>query len=114
MNIKAMIAPFLVGAGLGAIALATVGGFMSGGSASELAEKKAEDMAGVMAPAYVANCVAAGNADVAGLATLKAETSPYRHRGIVEKTDWVSLPDGVPTSVSRSIHEDCAKELLAS
>ena len=100
---KQWILPLLVGAVLGAIALATVGGFISGNSARTLAGQAAEDATvAVLAPM----CAANAQADPEKLAEIK-EMRSYQQRSAISDTGWVSYPDGASSSLKRAVDQAC-------
>jgi alpha/beta superfamily hydrolase len=93
MNLPAWLKPALLGAGVGAVALAFVGftwgGWVTGGAAQTLATKEsAAAIAAVLTP----YCVQQSQSDpksIELLAELKA-ASTYGRRGIVEKAGWAT------------------------
>jgi len=83
--------PGLTCAAVGAVALAIVGftwgGWVTGGSAEDMASKASNAAVATALPPY---CVVnAGAADAAGLAELKA-ASTYSRKGLVEKAGWAT------------------------
>lgn len=93
MKFPTWLKPALYGAGAGAIALAIVGfswgGWVTGGSAKDMAGK--QSVAAVSA-ALVPYCVAQASADAASVETLAAvkAASTYARRGLVEKAGWAT------------------------
>lgn len=94
MQLPTWLKPALMGAGVGAIALAIVGfnwgGWVTGGSASDMAQKQSN---AAVAAALIPYCVErAGGADadtMTAMAALKAATT-YSRKGIVEKAGWAT------------------------
>jgi alpha/beta superfamily hydrolase len=93
MQFPTWLKPGLLGAGAGAIALAIVGfswgGWVTSGSAKDMAGK--QSMAAVSA-ALLPYCVEKAGTDPASaetLATLKAATT-YSRRSVVEKAGWAT------------------------
>ncbi len=91
MKIPTWLKPGLIGAGTGAVVLAIVGfswgGWVTGGSAKDMASK-ASNVA--VAQALTPYCVvAAGAADGVAMTELKAATT-YSRKGIVEKAGWAT------------------------
>ena len=113
MNIL-WIKPALVGAGAGAIALAIVGfswgGWVTGGTASEMTAKatkdaRAELVASMCVDAFVAHTNAAKN-----LVELK-ETKTYQRDDLIEAGGWIMVP-GLDEQVTGAA-DACAKRLVA-
>ena len=94
MQLPTWLKPALLGAGVGAIALAIVGfswgGWVTGGSAKDMAIKQSNV---AVAAALTPYCVErAGGADAATMTTmteLKAATT-YSRKGIIEKAGWAT------------------------
>ncbi|MDB5538556.1 MAG: hypothetical protein JWQ89_283 [Devosia sp.] len=94
MQFPTWLKPGLIGAGVGAIALAIVGfsygGWVTGGSAQDMALKQSNT---AVAAALMPYCVErAGGADadtVTVMTALKAATT-YSRKGIVEKAGWAT------------------------
>lgn len=94
MQLPTWLKPGLMGAGVGAIALAIVGfswgGWVTGGSAEDMATKQANT---AVAAALTPYCVErAGGVDAATATTmteLKAATT-YSRKGIIEKAGWAT------------------------
>jgi hypothetical protein len=94
MNVPAEVKPALLGALGGAVALAIVGftwgGWVTGGSADQLAKKEAEiAVVKVLAPICVDNFQQQPDA-AANLVTLKA-TSSYQQAAFIEKGGWATM-----------------------
>lgn len=93
MQIPTWTKPALMGAALGAVALAVVGfnwsGWVTGASASEMSGK--QSMAAVAA-ALTPYCVQNSENDPmsSDLMAELAEASTYQRRGIVEKAGWAT------------------------
>lgn len=102
MQFPVWIKPALTGAAVGAIALAFVGfswgGWMTGGSAQDMATKQsAANIATVLTPYCVERSQSDVNA-VAVMAELNAATS-YGRRAVVEKAGWATpLGDEKPNT----------------
>lgn len=94
MQLPTWLKPGLMGVGVGAIALAIIGfswgGWVTGGSAKDMATKQSNV---AVAAALTPYCVdRAGGADAETLTTmtaLKTATS-YSRKGIVEKAGWAT------------------------
>lgn len=91
MKLPTWLKPGLTGAAVGAIALAIVGfswgGWVTGGSAKDMASKASN---AAVAAALTPYCIErAGASDVAELATIKA-ASTYSRKGLVEKAGWAT------------------------
>lgn len=94
MQLPTWLKPGLIGAGVGAIALAIVGfsygGWVTGGSAQDLALKQSK---AAVAMALIPYCVErAGGADADTMSvmdSLKSATT-YSRKGIVEKAGWAT------------------------
>lgn len=92
MQIPIWVKPGLMGAGVGAIALAIVGfswgGWVTGGSAQDMAKKAANAaVASALTPYCVDRAVAADSVSV--MTELKGATT-YSRKGIVEKAGWAT------------------------
>jgi len=93
MHIPVWTKPALYGAAAGAIALAIVGfnwgGWVTGGSAQEMASSQAAtDVATALTPYCVEQSTSAANRFTV-MADL-AEASTYSRRGIIEKSGWAT------------------------
>ncbi len=92
MQIPTWLKPGLMGAGVGAIALAIVGfswgGWVTGGTAQEMARKAANSAVALALTPY---CVdRAGAADSASVITELKGATTYSRKGIVEKAGWAT------------------------
>lgn len=92
MQLPTWLKPALLGAGVGAIALAIVGfswgGWVTGGSAQDMARKAAN---AAVALALTPYCVdRAGAADAGPALTEFKEATSYSRKGIVEKAGWAT------------------------
>lgn len=93
MNMPVWIKPALVGAGVGAIALAIIG-FNWGGWVSASTAQKQSDAAAMTAVTTVMTpyCLALAKSDINSaevLTALKA-ASGYNRRGVIEKAGWAT------------------------
>jgi hypothetical protein len=112
MQLPTWTKPALYGAATGAVALAVIGftwgGWVTGGSAQDLAAKRSTvDLAAALTP----YCVAASQAD-ANLAVVMAEftkASVFSRRGIIEKSGWAT-PLGADAP-NKALAEACALAL---
>lgn len=129
MQIPEWTKPALYGAATGAVALAIIGfswgGWVTGGSAQELAAKQsASDVTAALTPYCVEQSTSDSNR-VAVMAEL-GKASTYARRGIIEKAGWatplgadapnrdlayacahaLSQPDPAPSSVPRRLARD--------
>lgn len=92
MQFPTWLKPGLMGAGAGAIALAIVGfswgGWVTGGSAKEMATKAANS---AVAAALIPYCVdRAGSAEAAPTMVELKGASAYSRKGIIEKAGWAT------------------------
>ena len=93
MKIPAWTKPALYGAGVGAIVCAIVGfswgGWVTGGSAKDIAAKQS---VAAVASALTPYCLQQAGADPATIDTMAAlkAASTYNRRGIVEKAGWAT------------------------
>jgi hypothetical protein len=108
--------PALVGAGVGAIALAIVGfsfgGWLTGATAQKMASAQANAK---VVSAQVPYCVALSNADVAMagvVVQLKETTSSYKRADLVMDAGWATIPG--QTRPDRQIAGECADMLTAA
>lgn len=108
MQIPEWMKPALMGAGAGAVALAIVGfnwgGWVTGGSASDMSSKNS---IAAVAAALTPYCVQNSETDP-GSAVILAElneANSYSRRGIVEKSGWAT-PLGAEKS-DRALAEAC-------
>lgn len=106
--------PALVGAGAGAVAAMIVGfgwgGWVTGGTASEMAAKASRDageqlVASICVDAFVADANAAGN-----LVALK-EAKTYEQDNFIEDGGWIVVP-GLDTQITGAA-DVCAERLVA-
>ncbi|MBK8085190.1 MAG: hypothetical protein IPK28_15975 [Devosia sp.] len=92
MQIPTWLKPGLMGAGAGAIALAIVGfswgGWVTGGSAKDLASKAANAAVATALTPYCLDRAAAGDAETAMIEFKGA--AAYSRKGIVEKAGWAT------------------------
>lgn len=106
--------PFIVGAIVGMIGLATLGGFMSGGSADELVQDAVQDteeaFAVVLVPLLSPVCAANARADPDKLAEVMAKSS-YQQRQAISDTGWVTYPEGASSTLTRAIDQGCLDAL---
>ncbi|WP_417307984.1 hypothetical protein [Devosia sp.] len=113
MNIPQWVKPGLMGAAVGAIAISIFGfgfsGWMTGGSATELANETAETaVVDALTPYCLNRATAPGSA--ATMAEFNEATS-YARRGVVEKAGWAT-PMGAD-SPNRALAQACQLELAA-
>ncbi|MGV8830491.1 MAG: hypothetical protein ACOH2N_00825 [Devosia sp.] len=115
MQIPEWTKPALYGAATGAVALAIVGfswgGWLTGGSAQEIASNQsATDVAAALTP----YCVAQSKTDANRVTVMAdlADASTYSRRGIVEKAGWAT-PLGAD-SPNRDLAEACVQALNVS
>jgi hypothetical protein len=92
MKIPTWLKPGLTGAAVGAIVLAIVGftwgGWVTGGSAKDMAAKASS---AAVAAALTPYCVEqAGSADAATALTDLKAASTYSRKGLVEKSGWAT------------------------
>jgi len=111
---KQWAAPLIVGIVLGMIILSFGFGFMSGGSAQDLAddqvEAKEDALAEVLVPYLTQECAANAQADPDGLAEVMAKSS-YQQRQAISDTGWVTYPEGASSSLTRAIDQGCLDAL---
>lgn len=92
MKLPAWLKPALTGAGVGAVALAIVGfswgGWVTGGSAKDMATKAASAAVALALTPYCVN--RAGAADAATILTELKGASSYSRKGIIEKAGWAT------------------------
>lgn len=106
-KIKQWIVPVLVGAVLGMILMPMAFGFVSGGTAQEMAAQAAEDAS---VAALVPICVANAQADPDAVATVLAMSS-YQRRTGVANAGWSTYPDGASSTLKRAIDQGCVDSL---
>ena len=111
MQFPVWIKPALLGAGAGAIALAIVGfswgGWVTGGSAADMARKQS---LAATAPALTPYCLERSAADPNSVQLLAA--SSYNRKAIVEKAGWAT-PLGAEKP-STELAQACQLALSAS
>jgi len=112
MQLPEWTKPALYGAATGAVALAVIGftwgGWVTGGSAQDLASKQsATDLATALTPYCVQRSRTDSNS-VAVLAELSTASS-YARRGIIEKAGWAT-PLGAETP-NKDLAQACALAL---
>lgn len=115
MSDKSRVAPAIYGACVGAVAVAIIGftwgGWVTGGTATKMADQAAEAATVASLTPY---CLAKSRSDpgaAAVLAELDSATS-YNRRGIVEKAGWAT-PLGAERP-SRDLASACEKALAAT
>lgn len=106
-KIKQSVAPLLIGGVVGMIMLSQLFGFMSKGTAQDLAEVAVEE---AIVAAFVPTCIANGQADQTLLAAVMAE-STYRRRGAVSDAEWATYPPDANMSLKRTIDQACVDGL---
>lgn len=116
MQFPSWIKPGLTGAAAGAIALALIGfnwgGWVTGGSASDMASKESvAAVASALMPYCIQNSQNDPNA-MGVMADLKA-ASPYQRRAIVEKSGWATPlgADRPNTALAQACQLELAKTL---
>jgi hypothetical protein len=114
MNIPEWLKPGIKGAAVGAAALAivgfTLGGWVTGGTAKEMAADQAK--LEVIA-ALVPICIQQSSLDpqaVATLALLK-EASSYQRNDMLMKAGWATMPGS--SEPNRNVAKECIKVLAA-
>ena len=107
--------PALVGAGCGAVALAiigfTVGGWVTGSKAEQLASMRASSE---VVAAQVPYCIARSDADPASatiVPQLKAASS-YNRADLVMEAGWATIPG--ESRPDRQIARECAEMLVVA
>jgi hypothetical protein len=115
MQFPVWIKPALLGAGAGAIALAIVGfswgGWVTGGSAADMAKKQSLAATATALTPYCLERSAADPNSIQLLAELKA-ASTYNRKAIVEKAGWAT-PLGAEKP-STELAQACQLALSAS
>ncbi len=114
MNTPEWLKPGLQGAAVGAVALAIVGfswgGWVTGGTAEEMASKQARLE---VVAALVPICVEQSRQDpqvAETLAQLKAASS-YQRSGMLMKAGWATMPGS--TDPNRNVASACIEKLAA-
>ncbi|MEH6725198.1 MAG: hypothetical protein V7703_03500 [Hyphomicrobiales bacterium] len=114
MQIPEWTKPALMGAVVGAVALAVVGfnwsGWVTGASASEMSGKQSiAAVAAALTPYCVQN--SQNDPDAGAVLAELEEASTYKRRGIVEKAGWATpLGESKP---DRALSESCQLALAA-
>ena len=114
MNIPDWTKPALTGAAIGAVALAIVGftwgGWVTGGTAAQMASEQSD--ASVVA-ALLPYCIDASKSDPASAAVMTKlrDSTSYARRGIVEEAGWAT-PEGAEAP-NRDLASACATALLS-
>ena len=106
-KIKQSIVPALIGVVIGMLLMTFGFGFVSGGTATEMAEQAAQDAS---VAALVPICVANAQADPDTMATVLAMSS-YQRRTGVANAGWATYPDGASTTLKRAIDQGCVDGL---
>lgn len=88
----------------------SVGGWVTGGTASEMTRDAAEGARQELAAAVCVDRFAADVDAKAQLVSLKEITSSYRQREFVEKGGWATMPG--TTSAERKAASLCAEQLV--
>jgi len=107
-KVKSWIAPFVVGAAVGMIALWQVFGFVPSGTAGKMASDAAQ---AATVAALVPMCVANAHADPEGLAAMRARPTTQRHTAVAEAGWTIYYPAGITTAQKRVIDTACANAL---
>ena len=108
MELPKWTEPALCGAGVGAIALAIIGfnwgGWVTGGTAAEMAEKSSRS---AVAEALTPYCLALSVSDPSSIDIMKKlnDATSYKKRGILEKAGWAT-PLGA-SEPNRALAESC-------
>jgi negative regulator of sigma E activity len=102
-KIKGWVGPVIVGAIAGMILLPVLFGFVSGGTATEMAAQAAED---ATVAALTPICVANAQAQPDVLAAVM-EKSTYQRRAEVSEAGWSTYPEGASRALKRAIDEGC-------
>ena len=108
MELPKWTEPALCGAGVGAIALAIIGfnwgGWVTGGTAAEMAEKSSRS---AVAEALTPYCLALSVSDPSSIEIMKKlnEATSYNKRGILEKAGWAT-PLGA-SKPNRALADSC-------
>jgi dienelactone hydrolase len=114
MNVPQWLKPGLVGAGVGAVALAIVGfswgGWVTGSTAEAMASDRARlDVVGALVPF----CVARSQADpeVTRITAELEGVSSYKRPDILMKAGWATMPGAA--EADRDLAKACAVTLAA-
>jgi hypothetical protein len=114
MQIPSWTKPALTGAAGGAVVLAIAGfswgGWVTGGTAQDMAEDAARDASTAIVASLCVNKFAAGPNATAQLAKLK-ETKSWNQDDFIEDGGWASIP-GIEDGM-RGLANACAKQLVA-
>jgi len=114
MNSPEWLKPGLYGAVAGAVALAIVGfswgGWVTGGTAKEMAAEQARNE---VVAALVPICVEQSNQDPQAMETLAVlkETSSYQRSDLLMKAGWATMPGS--SDPSRDVARACMEKLAA-
>ncbi|KZM51127.1 hypothetical protein [Labrenzia sp. OB1] len=112
MNTPEWLKPAIVGAGAGAVALAILGfswgGWVTGASASKMANSMSEDS---VVAALVPVCVDISRSDAERVSKLAAirEASTYKRRDVLMETGWATVPGS--DAPSRDLAKACLTAL---
>lgn len=106
-RLKAAFWPAVGGIVVGMLLLTLVFGFVSGGTATEMAEEAAED---ATVAALAPLCIANAQADEAGLAEVMAMSS-FQRRNAVSDQGWATYPEGASSALTRAIDQACVNGL---
>jgi hypothetical protein len=115
MNIPVWLKPGIWGAVVGAVAMTTFGFSYMGWTTSGTAESQAVERSTVaVTSALVPFCVAKAeqDANVAGLAKMRAETSSYTRSGLVQTAGWATMPG--MTSPDSALASACSDKLMTA
>jgi hypothetical protein len=106
-KIKAAMLPLFCGLVLGWILTVTVFGYVTSGTADEMATEAVESMVvEILTPI----CVANATADPDGLAALM-ERSSFQRRSAMAATGWVQYPESAGSRLRRAIDQACLNDL---
>ena len=112
MKVPTWLKPGIWGAVVGAIGIVIIGfwqmGWVTGSTADRMARNRADSaVVAALVPFCVAN--AERDPDLAKLANLKAEQSPYNRNQLVSDSGWATLPG--MTSPDRELASACSDKL---
>ena len=112
MNTPEWLKPALYGAAVGAVALAvggfSWGGWVTGGTASEMAEDQARQE---VVAALVPICLEQSKQDPQVIKTLAAlqDASSYKRRDMLMQTGWATMPGS--SEADRNVAKACMEKL---
>jgi len=109
-NLKPAAWPFIIGMVVGMALLSFGFGFMSAGTANELAENAAQEAA---VAALVPQCVDRARADEVGLAAVLEKPTSQR-RTEISQAGWATYPEGASPGLKRAIDQGCVDVLSKS